>query len=244
VGGRERLDGEPLTSEATFTRYARAMRSRWSPVKRWTLKLAISLFSGVIVTWGVAWGCALWRNVGARRTFQSQLGAQWVRVDLSTSFLEERWEVTAANSADPSWVVESVPSWVRRPTELDLFTVSTAYGVPFRSLFETAAARDVPGKVTSGPLTGTGPRVFQMDWMIDGINLESGPPRETLPVRILTIAFTLNALLTAGVAFIAMEGTALARRRMRHRKGRCTACGYDRGGLTVDVACPECGRKV
>jgi hypothetical protein len=32
-------------------------------------------------------------------------------------------------------------------------------------------------------------------------------------------------------------------RRGRPRIGACVACGYDRRGLEVDAACPECGSK-
>jgi hypothetical protein len=28
--------------------------------KRWTLKVALCLLAGAVVTWGVAWGLAIW----------------------------------------------------------------------------------------------------------------------------------------------------------------------------------------
>jgi len=63
-----------------------------------------------------------------------------------------------------------------------------------------------------------------------------------LPYRVLPLGFTLNTLLAAGVLLGVAEGFAFARRRVRRAKGRCVACGYDRGGLAGDAAaCPECG---
>jgi len=51
----------------------------------------------------------------------------------------------------------------------------------------------------------------------------------------------VNALLAAGVLLGAVEGFGFARRRARRAKGRCVACGYDRGGLLNDAVCSECG---
>jgi hypothetical protein len=65
----------------------------------------------------------------------------------------------------------------------------------------------------------------------------------TVPMRILPLGFTLNTLLAAGVLLGVGEGFSFARRRARRAKGRCAACGYDRGGLAGDAACPECGNS-
>ncbi|HYE62533.1 MAG TPA: hypothetical protein VD997_11115, partial [Phycisphaerales bacterium] len=59
----------------------------------------------------------------------------------------------------------------------------------------------------------------------------------------LPLGFTLNTLLYAGVTLGLIEGVAFTRRRRRRNKGRCPSCGYDRGGIAVDAACPECGGK-
>jgi hypothetical protein len=68
---------------------------------------------------------------------------------------------------------------------------------------------------------------------------------QRFPTRILPLGFTLNALLAAGMLLGLVEGLAFARRRVRRaKKGGCLSCGYDRGGLAKDAACPECGAKV
>ena len=36
------------------------MRRHTFPIKRWMLKLAVCVVVGAVVTWGVAWGSALW----------------------------------------------------------------------------------------------------------------------------------------------------------------------------------------
>jgi hypothetical protein len=64
-----------------------------------------------------------------------------------------------------------------------------------------------------------------------------------LPTRVHPTGFTLNTLLAASVLLGATETIGLARRRLRSRKGLCPACGYDRRGLQVEAACPECGGK-
>jgi hypothetical protein len=69
----------------------------------------------------------------------------------------------------------------------------------------------------------------------------SDPWNGQLPTRILPLGFTLNTLLAAAVILTLTEGPGAWRRRARRAKGRCPSCGYDRAGITMDAACPECG---
>jgi hypothetical protein len=64
-----------------------------------------------------------------------------------------------------------------------------------------------------------------------------------IPARVLPLGFALNTLLAAGVLLGVTETIGLARRRLRSRKGLCPPCGYDRRGLHVEAACPECGTE-
>ncbi|MFI4915897.1 MAG: hypothetical protein ACIAS6_05240 [Phycisphaerales bacterium JB060] len=65
--------------------------------------------------------------------------------------------------------------------------------------------------------------------------------RFALPLLPLWPGFLLNTLFYALLLFIAWRGPGVVRRAVRRRRGRCVGCGYDRGGLDADAACPECG---
>jgi hypothetical protein len=65
--------------------------------------------------------------------------------------------------------------------------------------------------------------------------------RASVPTEVLPLGFALNTLLAACVLLGVVEGFAFVRRRMRHGEGHCPLCGYDRAGITMDGACPECG---
>ncbi|HYE60561.1 MAG TPA: hypothetical protein VD997_01075 [Phycisphaerales bacterium] len=62
-----------------------------------------------------------------------------------------------------------------------------------------------------------------------------------LPREPLLPGFALNTAFYAIAALGVVEALAFARRRTRAHRGRCEACGYDRGGIAAAAACPECG---
>lgn len=51
-----------------------------------------------------------------------------------------------------------------------------------------------------------------------------------------------NTAVFAAACLVPMVGVGVVRRRLRKRGGKCLGCGYDRRGLAVGAACPECGR--
>lgn len=65
--------------------------------------------------------------------------------------------------------------------------------------------------------------------------------RFALPLLPLWPGFLINTLFYALLLFIAWRVPFALRRAVRRRRGRCGACGYDRAGLDVAAACPECG---
>jgi hypothetical protein len=190
-------------------------------VKRLTLKFALCLIAGAVVTWGGAWGCALWGSPPGQdekrwevRRWPPQVPGQWPPPSIGVGVGE--WYGTqtlyaAALEGDPS--DEAMGRW-------------TEFGLPFRAMRRTKASRQtldgVGGSAVSEVVTAVG--------------------RWELPGEVVPVGFALNTLLAACVVLGVMESLALAWRRVRRAKGRCVACGYDRGGLVrADAACPECG---
>ncbi|MFI4915896.1 MAG: hypothetical protein ACIAS6_05235 [Phycisphaerales bacterium JB060] len=68
--------------------------------------------------------------------------------------------------------------------------------------------------------------------------------RFALPLLPLWPGFLINTLFYALLLFSAWRLPGVLRRVVRRRRGRCVGCGYDRGGLDPDAACPECGAHV
>ena len=66
---------------------------------------------------------------------------------------------------------------------------------------------------------------------------------KAVPLNPLWPGLAANAALWMLVARVSIACVDLAVSGLRRRKGRCPWCGYDRAGLVVDAACPECGRK-
>jgi hypothetical protein len=117
-------------------------------------------------------------------------------------------------------------------------------GLPARSMrvgsfFAVDTGRsDGQGIYTTAPLSwrgglslgGSGKPIFE------------GLDRFALPLEPIWPGFAINAVAWGMALFVVMRGGALARGAIRRRRGRCPMCGYDRAGLGVGAACPECGR--
>jgi len=176
-------------------------------LRRWTLKITLALLAGVVVTWAVAWGCALW---GPEDT-----GHRSIAFDAYTT------------------------AWETPPTERQLdaigghHVVRTLVGLPMRSMQCTEVWRDSSG---SPDIDGIPIKRDTLGWLRPTYNVGE------LPMRILPLGFALNTLLAAGVILTLTEGAGAWRRRARRTRGRCPWCGYDRAGVVVAAACPECGR--
>ncbi len=67
--------------------------------------------------------------------------------------------------------------------------------------------------------------------------------RFALPLLPLWPGFAINTGYYAPLLLIAWRSPGVIRRALRRRRGRCTACGYDRRGLAADGACPERGSE-
>jgi hypothetical protein len=214
-------------------------------MKRWTLKLALCLFAGAVVTWGVAWGCAL----APTEIFPSSMLAY------SGSEALELAPTYGLTPRPPQEMDFSVILNVGKNTGLGVSTqraeITQASGsvhlMSMHQMFIRQIWTGWPAHALHGTMTVKG---MSMVWTMSG--LWEPPPRvqafihrrRPLPIRVLPFGFALNTLLAAGVLLGLVEGVAFARRRVRRAKGRCPSCGYDRGGLAKDAACPECGAKV
>jgi hypothetical protein len=225
--------------KTTRARYAWGMPRRPSTIRRWTLKLALSLLAGAVVTWGVAWGCALWGDIERPRVFRVNDSMAWPvpppgswPLPQGTSFTDSRF-IT----------VRFARSW---EGPKGYWMTSREFGWPARSMRETTYVEMGANRAAGRPIVPE-PSVppALMEWS-DAADLRwKGLPMDArMPAKIALRGFAINTLLTAGVLLGVVEGFAFARRRARRGKGRCPSCGYDRGGLAGDAAaCPECGGK-
>ncbi len=92
------------------------------------------------------------------------------------------------------------------------------FGWPLRSFSWTM--------VTSGTYSGRSPTIIL-----------SG---RVLPLLPMWTGFAANTVFYAVVLWLLIPGPFVLRRVIRHRRGRCVACGYDLGHAEHDT-CPECG---
>jgi hypothetical protein len=190
--------------------------------QRLFVKLTLCTLAGAVVTWAVAWGCALL----ARPQSGSMLGT-WLEPTPKFQEPADPWPrgcpaewgspgaSTVANNA--LWTARA---WRRGNQKLprEWLAFQCDLGWPCRSM--------------RGEDIRDGKRIVRDTWFSFG--------DRSVPVRALPLGFAFNTLLAAGVVLGVVEGFAFARRRVQRAKGRCEACGYDCGGIAKDAACPEC----
>lgn len=83
---------------------------------------------------------------------------------------------------------------------------------------------------------------------LNAVHQDPKYPRRALPLRPLWPGFAINTIFYAAIAWagwmLCYAAPFALRRRLRIRRGQCTACGYSlRGRENVSDICPECGAR-
>ncbi|HYE63620.1 MAG TPA: hypothetical protein VD997_16635 [Phycisphaerales bacterium] len=200
-------------------------------LKRWSLKIAACLLAGAVITWAVAWGCAIYcelpvggvlRRSTQGRPFEwpSPAPAGWPAKP-AAQFTSKGPGITEHDSVGPDNG--------RLDGSFPCTMLARDCGWPLRSM---RALRRTP----QGPWPTEEWDSPEAPW------LWRGPIGRRLPIQVLPLGFVTNTLLTSAVLFLTFTSRGVVRGWGR-RPGHCPVCGYDRAGLASDAACPECGGK-
>jgi hypothetical protein len=213
----------PLSLDRARPQYPAAMKRG---TRRLITKLTLCTLAGAVVTWAVAWGCALWGPGTDQKEVEFREAGRWpVEVPAAWgSFPGLRMEETTPVRHSTSWC-SVAPQFTSKMVTI------TEVGWPVRSMAGVTRSRHRHESLRD--TTVRAPKWMRPNQHCDGI-----------PTRILPVGFAINTLFAMGLLLGLVEGLAFARRRARRAKGLCPSCGYDRGGLAKDAACPECGGTI
>jgi hypothetical protein len=196
------------------------------------VKFTLCTLAGAVVTWVVAWGFALWGTMSetGSETFRSrdEIRRRSVEGGVPPSSMNVSWLTVS------EWSGTGVRLAAGDLTEVVVDDLRIS-GWRHLSCGWPAHALDCHTAQISRK-----PPLVKNLWVAPQWVGSTGSGR-SLPYAILPLGFALNTLLAAVVFLGLVQGFAFARRRVRRANGRCPSCGYDRAGITMDVACPECG---
>jgi hypothetical protein len=211
-------------------------------VRTWLPRFGIPLLIAVGVTWGLAWGCALWSPIGPEHEVQDYGGHE----------ATERADALGLNaSAYPRGVYLDITTWTgfglhySTANMMAKGTSQIRHGVwPPKTCWQTETQAGWPWPA------------FKAVEVDDGTyTIEGGfkPPRflrsregpiasfRLIPTRIEPTGFVLDMLVAAPVMLLLVEGMSFVRRVRRKRRGECPSCGYVRNAIDPHARCPECG---
>lgn len=105
-------------------------------------------------------------------------------------------------------------------------------GVPMRCVSEWTSSETLLG----APLK---PGLLHGNWSVKPPFLK----RAELPLVPIWIGLAVNSGIYGGLAYGLYRIPGVFRRWNRRRTNQCIHCGYSLGGLSIGIACPECGKR-
>ncbi len=194
--------------------------------RTWTVKITLSLLVGAVITWAVAWWCALY---GALPRPASM-------IDTTAGSLQwpapppDAWRDPTASSTSVARLITRQSYGLISPGHHLFHAEQSEFGWPFRSLRSVHFMHLSDAAITE-----------QRRFSLPAPRLWLSPLNRYLPLAPMPMGFALNTLLAAALILGLIESAALARRTLRARRNRCPFCNYDRRGLAPAAHCPECG---
>ncbi|MBX3359312.1 MAG: hypothetical protein KF745_12905 [Phycisphaeraceae bacterium] len=213
------------------------------PLRTATICLLLGAITTILIAWSRPWWPALERfEVPRPNQWPIDVGPEWPAAPASISATAEIGLLAEFASSEPfPWSDRSES--LLKPTDADpkpgttrpnLFVRSVTYGFPFPCL--SIARISVLSQSPAAPERIAG------GWRVAAPGSRWAARTDgMLPVHPLWSALALNiAFYTALIAAVWL-GPGVVRRKLRSRRGLCTACGYPIGAAK---RCTECGEPV
>ena len=215
--------------------------------KRVMWRGATALVLGGLTTVAVAWGCALWTDVGAGRAWTEVYRVRGASdrfvfvqqsVALGAAHVQQQDEPLGTFMRSMPWT--GVQSQNSSPSGSFSVTVVDARGWPFEAL-----RCEFDGLVNRQTGSGTVQRVRYGLRLEPAASTTPGPLRtaKVLPLGPIGVGFAADSVLYGGAWFALLILGAVPmwlRATGRRRRGECEDCGYDLRG-SQHSRCPECG---
>lgn len=233
-------------------------------MKRWTFRILLCLFLGVVTTIAVAWGCLALKplpDLQAKSTIavfthdterhmwwigKAERGLGW---HIYSLFPDSTWVGAGRIVPEqlPTWVIGEELNLANRPI---VSAVGCGWPLVCMSARQTGNDDTENAIARTGVVrSGLGPQAVLWGSWESAIQLNSDQPGfirrpSVLPYHVELYGFAVNVILFSALWMLTFTIRPL-QRAMRRRHGRCIKCRYDLRGTSRGTSgrkmCPECG---